>query len=165
VLLDDRAADAVRRLWRRLEDRGVPTLLSHTHGRHLPHVTYASLRRYDVEAVGAALASLAAAPPLPLHFDALGSFRRSRCWLAPAVTSELVHRQARVVDEVAATGAELHHHYRPGSWVPHLTLASRLHLHQLPTVAAAVFDVLPLEAHGVRIALVETGTGTVHRLG
>jgi 2'-5' RNA ligase len=164
LLLDERADLAVRRLWDRLESDGVPTLRTHTHGRHVPHLTYASLRSYDLDAVRTALARTPAVEPVHLRFDALGAFRRTRCWLAPAVTSELVRRQEAVVAAVVATGADLHLHYRPGVWVPHLTLAPRLHLGQLPVVAAAVYDVLPLTAVGVRTALVETSTGTVHGL-
>jgi 2'-5' RNA ligase len=151
-------------LWLRLEAAGVPTLRSHTHGRHVPHLTYAALRSYDLPAVESALEALEPAGPLTLRFDALGAFRRSRCWLAPAVTAELVHRQGAVVDAVVATGADLHRHYRPGDWVPHLTLAPRLHLTDLPAVAAAVYDILPLLATTVRLAMVDTSTGRVHPL-
>jgi 2'-5' RNA ligase len=164
LLLDDRADDAVRRLWRRLEDAGVPTLLTHTHGRHVPHLTWAALRSYDLESVQRALGALPQQPPLALHLDAFGTFRRSRCWLAPAVTAALVARQAAVVAAVAETGAELHRHYRPGSWVPHLTLAPRLHLRDLATVAALVYDVLPISAVGESSALVDTATGARYPL-
>ncbi len=164
LLLDDRADIAVRRLWQRLEDAGVPTLLSHTHGRHVAHLTYASLRSYDLGAVTSALTALPEAEPLTLHLDGFGTFRRSRCWLAPAVTPELVSRQLRVVEAVVATGADLHHHYGPGRWVPHVTLAPRVRLTDLPVVAAQVYDVLPLDATVSRAALVDTSTGRSHPL-
>jgi hypothetical protein len=48
--------------------------------------------------------------------------------------------------------------------VPHLTLAPRLHLNDLATVAALVYDVLPIEAIGVSTALIDTSTGTRHPL-
>jgi hypothetical protein len=164
VLLDDRGDAAVRRLWRRLEDADVPTLLSHTHGRHVPHLSYASLRDYDLDAVRDALTALPARDRLELRFDAFGTFRRSRCWLAPAVTTELAERQEAVARACAATGAELHRHYVPGDWVPHLTLAPRLHLTDLATVAAAAYDVLPLVTVGTTVALVDTSTGMRHPL-
>jgi len=164
LLLDDRSDATVRRLWRALEDVGVPTLLTHTHGRHVPHLTWASLRSYDVEDVRASLRSLTASPPIDLRLDAFGTFRRSRCWLAPAVTAPLVERQAAVVAAVAETGADLHRHYAPGSWVPHLTLAPRLHLGDLATVAALVYDVLPIVATGETTVLIDTSTGTRYPL-
>jgi hypothetical protein len=164
LLLDERADAAVRGLWRRLEEVGVPTLLTHTHGHHVPHLTWAALRTYDLAAVQVALGALSVQPPLALHLDAFGTFRRSRCWLAPAVSAELVARQAAVVEAVTGTGANLHRHYTPGSWVPHLTLAPRLHLSDLATVAALVYDVLPIAATGVSTALIDTSTGARHPL-
>jgi hypothetical protein len=164
LLLDNRADATVRRLWRRLEDTGVPTLLTHTHGHHVPHLTWAALRSYDLDAVRTALEALPEQPPLDLHLDALGTFRRSRCWLAPAVTTSLVERQAAIVAAVDETGADLHRHYRPGSWVPHVTLAPRLHLDDLATVAKLVYDVLPITATGERSALIDTSTGARHPL-
>lgn len=164
LLLDDRADAAVRRLWRRLEDAGVPTLLTHTHGLHVPHLTWAALRRYDLDSVRASLEALPAQPPVALHLDAFGTFRRSRCWLAPAVTAALVERQSAVVTAALESGAELHRHYEPGSWVPHLTLAPRLHLTDLARVAAQVYDVLPIEAVEESTALIDTSTGARHPL-
>jgi len=164
LLLDEASDRAVRRLWRSLEDAGIPTLLSHTHGRHVPHLTFASLLSYDKPALHAALVRLPPASETLVRFDALGMFRRSRCWLLPAVTSTLVARQETVAGAVSSTGAELHRHYRPGEWLPHLTLAPRLHLRDLPTVAQHVNDVLPLAATLSRAALVETRTGEVEEL-
>jgi hypothetical protein len=77
LLPDSRADAVVRRLWRRLETVGVPTLLSHTHGRHVPHLTYAALRDGRVEEVLEVLGALPEQPPLELYLDALGTFRRS----------------------------------------------------------------------------------------
>ena len=164
LLLDDPSDAAVRRLWRRLESDGVPSLLTHTHGRHVPHLSYASVLRCDPGAVIEALSDLPPASPLPLHFDGLGFFRRSRCWLAPAVTPELVGRQQSVRAALLASGAEIHRSYIAGTWIPHLTLAPRLHLDDLSRVARAVYDVLPLSATATRTALIDTGTGERHEL-
>lgn len=159
LLLDDRSEAAVRALWRRLEAAGLPSMLTHTHGRHVPHLTYASLLAYDLDAVAGALAALPEAAPIPFYFDALGSFRRSRCWLAPAAIDRLAAQQSAVVAAVVSTGAVLHRHYQPGTWTPHVTLAPRLHLDDLPRVAALVYDILPLEATSARAALIDTSTG------
>jgi 2'-5' RNA ligase len=164
LLFDDRAEAAINRLWLRLESEGISTLLSHTHGRHVPHLTYAALRSYDLDAVASALTRLPEAPPMTLHFDGFGTFRRSRCWLAPAVSAELVAQQEAVVEATVATGADLHRHYRPGLWLPHLTLAPRLRLPDLPVVAAQVYDVLPIVARVNRTALIDTRTGKSHLL-
>jgi 2'-5' RNA ligase len=164
LLLDPPGDAAVRRLWARLEEAGVPSLASHTHGHHVPHLTYASLRTWDLAAVTTALSALPARAPMRLHLDGLGLFRRSRCWLAPALTPDLEPRQRAVVEAATATGADLHKHYRPGEWTPHVTLAPRLHLDQLPGVAHIVNDVLPLVATASRAALIDTSTGERHGL-
>jgi hypothetical protein len=51
LLFDRRSERALRALWDRLEERGVPSLQSHTHGRHVPHVSYTVLRSWDQAAV------------------------------------------------------------------------------------------------------------------
>jgi 2'-5' RNA ligase len=159
LLFDSRSEHTLRRLWQRLEEAGVPTLLSHTHGAHVPHLSYAVLRSFDLDKVADALRLLPDEGPLRLHFDAIGMFRRSRTWLVPAVTPDLPRRQQRVVEAVESTGADLHQHYRPGVWVPHCTLAPRTTLERLPAVASAVFEVLPLLVDAERAALVDTSTG------
>lgn len=164
LLLDDRADRTLRSLWQRLETAGIPTLLSHTHGHHLPHLTLASLLDYELDAVHTALGALPVQQPEPVVLDAFGMFRRSRCWLGLAPSAAIVHRQRTAVDAVRTVGARVHRSYEPGAWVPHLTLAPRLHLEQLPVVARHVFEVLPVAATIERAVLVDTTTGTVHPL-
>ena len=164
LLFDRRSERAVRALWDRVEEQGVPSLGSHTHGRHVPHVSYAVLRRWDQAAVTDALAGLNGGDPVDLSFDGVGLFRRGRTWLVAGVSADFVARQQRVVEAVTATGAELHKHYRPGIWLPHCSLAPRATLAQLPQVVAAVMDVLPLRARLDRAALVNSATGEISPL-
>ena len=159
LTLDAAAERAVRGLWQRLEEAGIATLLTHTHGRHIPHLTLASLRSWELEPVQKELSEQPLALPQVVHFDALGMFRRSRCWLVPAANPALLHDQQAVVDAARRTGADLHRHYEPGRWVPHLTLAPRLHLKDLPVVAARVYDVLPISATLAELTLIDTSTG------
>lgn len=161
LLFDDRADRALRSLWDRLEDLGIPTLRSHTHGRHVPHLSYAVVRDGSLGPleIRAAVAALPDEGPIDLHFDGLGTFRRGRSWLVPAVTADLARRQRRVAVAVADAGAELHRHYCEGVWVPHCTLAPRVPMTTLPVLAAAVYDVLPFHARAVRAAVIESATG------
>lgn len=161
LLFDRRSERAIRALWDRIEQEGVPSLRSHTHGLHVPHVSYAVLRRWDQAAVTAALADLADGSPVELSFDGVGLFRRGRTWLVAGVSAEFVARQSRVVEAVTATGAELHKHYVPGIWLPHCSLAPRAMLAQLPAVVGTVLDVLPLQARLNRAALVNSATGEI----
>ena len=159
LLFDRRTDRALRRLWERLEELGVPTLQSHTHGKHLPHVSYAVIRQGDPDAILDALQKVRDGGPVPLRFDGLGLFRRGRSWLLPSVTADLVRRQEAVVAALASIGADLHRNYDPGAWMPHCTIAPRVPLPMLPVLASAVYEILPLEGQADRAALVDSGTG------
>ena len=164
LLFDRRSERAVRALWDRVEEQGVGSLRSHTHGRHVPHVSYAVLRQWDQAAVTDALAAVGGGDPVEVSFDGVGLFRRGRTWLLAGVSADFVARQQRVVEAVVATGADLHKHYRPGVWLPHCSLAPRATLTQLPSVVSAVMDVLPLQARLDRAALVNSATGEISPL-
>jgi hypothetical protein len=164
LLFDDRGDRAIRGLWDRLESLGVPTLRSHTHGRHVPHLSYAVLLDGDVDRAREVVGSLPDAGPVDLHFDGLGTFRRGRAWLISAITSDLSMRQERVASVLSAGGSTLHRNYVRGSWLPHCTLAPRVPLSSLPLLAATVYDVLPLDTQADRAALVDSGTGTMYPL-
>ncbi|WP_418606967.1 DUF4921 family protein [Georgenia sp. SUBG003] len=73
--------------------------------------------------------------------------------------SELAARQERVVEAAVGTGADLHRNYRPGAWVPHVSLATRARLGDLPAVAALAYTVLPIRLPVARAALVDSSTG------
>ena len=159
MLFDPRTERALRALWDRLEERGVPTLRSHTHGLHRPHVSYVVLLGWDLNAVRDVVAALPDQGPYDMVFDAVGTFRRGRVCLIPAVPADLVARQQTVVEAVAATGALVHEHYQPGRWLPHCSIAPRARLEQLPVVAATMYEVLPLPARAVGTALIDSATG------
>ncbi len=55
LLFDRRTERRLVHLWQAIEAAGIASLPSHTHGRHVPHLSYAVLRTFDVEAVRAAL--------------------------------------------------------------------------------------------------------------
>jgi hypothetical protein len=159
LLFDGKSERAIRALWDRVEELGVSSMSSHTHRRHVPHVSYAVLRRWDLATVRAAVATLGAGPPVELTFDGVGLFRRGRTWLVAGAGADFVTRQQRVVEAVVATGAELHKHYVPGTWLPHCSLAPRVTLTQLSIVASAVLDVIPLRAKLEHAALIDSATG------
>ncbi len=110
------------------------------------------------------LAALPEARPEPVTFQAFGSFTRSRCSLLPAVSVELMVRHERIVRALLAAGIEVHRHYLPGAWLPHLTVATRSPVEALPRIARRVYEVLPLQAVLERLAVVDTRTGEVHPL-
>jgi 2'-5' RNA ligase len=87
------------------------------------------------------------------------AFPRGRAALAISVTPDVGVRQIDTVSAVEATGADLHHYYRPGQWVPHISVATRANGSQLPTVVRMVSDTLPLTVRVERAALVDSATG------
>lgn len=161
VLFDSRGDQLIRELWARLERDGVRTLRSHTHGHHQPHLSYAVLLEWDLDAVRQALTELPDEGPFELAFHGTVAFPRGRGALAPSIPAAVAARQERVATALAATGALLHHHYEPGGWVPHVSLATRAPGPLLPVVVKAVADVLPLTVRAERAALVDSSTGEV----
>jgi hypothetical protein len=161
LLFDRRTDRLVRALWERLEAQGVSTLLTHTHGRHRPHLSYAVLRNGDVDSVSTALAPLPDQGAVDVTAQGSVAFPRGRVALACAATASVVARQEGVVTALRAAGLELHRNYEPGRWVPHVSVATSASADQLPLVVGAVSDVLPLPVHADRTAVIETGTGEI----
>jgi hypothetical protein len=164
LLLDRRSDRLVRGLWQRLEADGIPTLLSHTHGRHVPHLSYAVLLGWDGDAVHAAVAGLPDAGPVEVAMQGTVIFPRARAALAGSAPTALAGRQERAVEVLRATGATVHRHYEPGHWMPHLSLSTGVAPAALSTVVDAVSDRLPLTIRCDRAALIDTSDGTTRTL-
>jgi len=159
LVFDTRSERLVRELWARLEQAGVRTLATHTHGRHLPHLSYAVLRGGEPAEALAALTELPSGPTVELGCRGAVVFPRGRVALAVAVSAELVQRQNRVVAALHDAGLELHRHYEPGAWVPHISVATRATGVQLPLVVTEVSDALPLDLVASHATLIDSGTG------
>jgi 2'-5' RNA ligase len=159
LLFDPASERRLRELWARIEAAGVPSMASHTHGRHHPHLSYAVLRTWDLAQVQQTLAELAPGEPFSVSFHGTLSFPRGRAALAPAITADVARRQDAVVAALEAAGADLHRNYVRGAWVPHVSVATRAPGTLLPVVVKAVADALPLTVRVDRAALVDSGTG------
>ncbi len=160
LLLDQRSDALVRELWKRLEENGIPTLLSHTHGRHVPHLSYAVLLDGDVGAVRDAALSLPDSGPVDVSVQGTVVFPRGRVALAGSASAVLALRQARAVEALRATGATIHRHYEPGHWMPHVSASTGVQMAQVGAVVSAVSDRLPLTLHCDSAALIDTTDGT-----
>lgn len=121
--LDETAAARVARLWRAIAAQaGDDGALRLGYG---PHITLALLPDgIDAEAV--ATAGFAAArgwDALPVTLAGLGVFPGDPAviWVAPIATEALLARQRALHAALAAF--PVHAHYRPGAWVPHVTLS------------------------------------------
>lgn len=159
LLFDSRSDRLIRELWSRLEEEGVGTLASHTHGEHHPHLSLAVLRSWDLDAVRRTLGDLPALGSATLSCQGTLIFPRGRVALAPAVGAELLAHQQALATALEKSGADLHKHYWPGRWVPHVLVVTRASSTQLPRVVKELTDVLPLEAVVDRSVLIDSSTG------
>src|SRR5262245_57216525 len=159
LLFDGRSERLVRDLWSRLEALGIHTLESHTHRRHRPHLSYAVLRSWDLERVRAALDELPDEPPVLVEGHGSVLFPRGRVALAVSIPAALAARQERVAQALVAAGADLHVHYRPGHWVPHVSIATRARGATQTRAVTTIADTLPLPLRVVRAALIDSATG------
>jgi hypothetical protein len=159
ALFDTGGERLIRGLWARLEKAGVGSLASHTHGHHHPHLSYAVLREWDLDRVLDALVSHPDGGRFQANVQGTVIFPRGRVALAVAVPAEVARRQDRVAATLTATGAQLHKHYLPTSWIPHVSVATRAPGALLPRAATLISDVLPATLTVTRAALVDTATG------
>lgn len=159
-LLFDRQGDrTIRRLWTRLEAQGIRTPLSHTHQLHRPHLSLVVLRTWDLAAVSDALTRLPAQDSVTVWCQGTLAFPRGRAALAVSGSADLARRQQSVALAVRTTGADLHHHYLPGRWIPHVAIATGGTAQRLPATVRTVNDVLPLIVDATSAALIDSGTG------
>lgn len=164
LLFDPRTDRLIRELWARLEGKGIRTLESHTHGRHLPHLSYAVLLEWDLGLVKSTMEDLPDKGGFEVSFQGTVAFPRGRAALAPAVPADVAARQEVVAVAVREAGGLLHRHYAPGRWVPHVSLATRATGTGLAVVVKEVADILPLTGTIERAALVDSSTGQTWRL-
>lgn len=159
ALFDAAGERLVRGLWARLEDAGIGSLASHTHGHHHPHLSYAVLLEWELDRVHDTLARLPDGGRFPANVQGTVVFPRGRVALAVAVPPAVAYRQDRVASALVAAGAQLHKHYGATSWIPHVSVATRAPGALLPVAVTAISDVLPVTLTVARAALVDTATG------
>jgi 2'-5' RNA ligase len=161
AFFDDESDAAVRALWRRLRDAGVPT-----DGKIPPHLSYASATSIPAKARTALREELGRLwmPSLPL--ENLSSFATSEnvLMLAAVVDSELLAVHSAIHDVLARKVKNPSAYYLPGHWVPHCTLALGLTDEQMVAGFAALYPVRPIRAKVARVCVVDSVTGEVDQL-
>jgi len=161
--LDADAADHVRRLWQALaEQAGADDALRLG---YVPHLTLAVLSgEASVPAVEEAMAQAVGGwTTLSVVLAGFGVFPGAPpvVWAAPVVTAGLLAQHASLCAALAAFA--VHPHYRPGHWVPHVTLCQ-----ESPSSARAIEVVTsmwngPITARFDRIEVVRFPPVTVLR--
>jgi 2'-5' RNA ligase len=129
-LLLDRAADlAIRETWQALAEADLPSQGRHTGPTNAPHVTLLARPSIDPGHDVALAAVAAEALPAPVVPGGLVVFGRGPRGFVLArlvvVDTRILHVHRRVHEAAGGSDEEVES-TRPGSWTPHITLASRL---------------------------------------
>jgi len=157
---DDEADAAVRALWRRLDQAGVPSAAGHRDNR--PHVTFAAAGTIPVRARATLKTDLALLSLPALWLYTLGAFATGNTLFLGAITdTELLAVHSAVHDALAGKVRDPLADYLPGAWVPHCTLAQDVTADQLVTAFAAIHPVEPIRASIAEIGILDTRTGEV----
>jgi len=158
--LDPEGDRAIRDLWSRLEQLGVPTLQGHVPSirPHLSltvtddadglreHALGLALRGVETDIEMAAVSLFPADPPVLV--------------LAVAPAPQLVALHARVSGALVAAGVDVWPHYRPGTWLPHCTLSMGVPAELVADASAACLaSPLPVRARLRAAALTDSVTG------
>lgn len=123
-----------------------------------PHLSLAVWETAEPGALRPRLDAIARelAPPL-LRLNSLGLFGGASAvlFLAPVPSVELLDFHAAFHRAFADLDAQCWPYYRPGRWVPHVTLAAGLDASAIGAAAAAVAPAWsPIEAHAVALGLI-----------
>ena len=163
---DDEADAAVRALWQRLEQAGVPSMASRTHRGHRPHLSFAVAGAIPAAARKSLAADLAMLAMPRLWLYTLGTFPTSQnALLLGAVTdAELLAVHVAVHDALAGRVRDPWAYYMPGAWVPHCSLAEELTPAQLAAGFAALHPIEPIRARVTEVGVMATRTGELDTL-
>ena len=163
---------AVRGLWQRLTDAGLPA--KSTVG-YPPHITVTAYATDEPAATVTELASRLAAiatvqRPIPLRLEALGVFPEAGVvFLAPRVSRALLEVHRAVFERLADPGmpALLEDLLLPDRWTPHVTLATHLDADQIARIVGArVRDGRSIQGEAVGLGLrILPDLVDAHRLG
>lgn len=159
---DAAAEAAVRALWRRLENAGVPSPSADTR----PHVTFAA-GSVIPPAARKALATDLSRLALPnLWLYTLGTFPTSAnvLFLGAVTDAEVLAVHVAVHDALAGRVRDPWAYFLPGAWVPHCILAQDLTPSQLAAGFAALHPVEPVRAKITGIGITDSRTGETDQL-
>ena len=159
--LDVAAARKVTGLLAVLEAAGVAPITAAAPDVH-PHVSIGVAADAAPEAVRDALVGVATAGLPPVRLSSVGAFVTPEAvvFLGVTPTVALLELNRRVHARLDTAHLAAWPLYRPGTWVPHCTLAMRP-ADLTAALSALRAAVLPIEAVPVALRVVEVPTGTV----
>lgn len=163
LLLDDDADAAVRTSWAALHAAGLPSLATHTGETNAPHVTVAVTDGSGFSAAASVLRTIEADIDLTIGAPILFGGHRGRWVLARQVVPSRRLLELHAAVHRALDGVDMIDHTAPDAWTPHVTLAHRVPVEDLPA-ALAVIDVEPIACRVVGMRLWSSPTKTVTSL-
>jgi 2'-5' RNA ligase len=160
---DDTADAAVRALWQRLDQAGVPSLATATHRRHRPHVTFAIGGTIPAPARKDLTTRLTRLALPRLWLYTLGTFPTSEnvLFLGAVADAELLAVHDAVHDTLAGRVRDPWAYHLPGAWVPHCTLSQDIPPTGLAAGFAALHPIEPIRARIAQVGITDTRTGDV----
>lgn len=154
LYFDEETEDRLLALWAALDVHGVDSAARTFGAGYRPHLTLSIIDTDETDRVIDALETpLAEVAGLPVTLASLGFFVPYPCpaYLAITPTSRLLALHEQVYD---ALDMPCWDHYRPGSWMPHCTLAMRVDLTS-PVAHVVSKTALPIHASVSAAHLVE----------
>jgi 2'-5' RNA ligase len=159
--LDGAAAQKVSGLLAVLEAAGVAPITASAPDAH-PHVSVAVVAEASPEQIRDALVGVATAGLPPVRLSSVGAFVTPEAvvFLGVTPTAALLELNRRVHARLDVAKLGCWPLYRPGTWVPHCTLAMRPG-DLTAALSALRAAMLPIEAVPAALRVVEVPTGTV----
>jgi hypothetical protein len=156
---------AVRGEWEALAAAGMSSLAGHTSASNAPHLTLAVRPAEGGFGPFAVPAAVARALPLPVVLGApmlfgVGERRVLVRSVLPTAGLLALHAAVHAHLDSEPGGGEDAPHTRPGEWTPHVTLARRIRLEQVPEALALLGGDIAGEIVGLRHWSAETATVT-----
>ncbi|HEX5405061.1 MAG TPA: 2'-5' RNA ligase family protein [Pseudonocardiaceae bacterium] len=162
---DGEAEAAVRALWQRLEQAGVPSPATGA-GHHRPHVSFALGSAIPAAARRDLAVDLARLAMPRLWLYTLGTFPTAEnvLFLGAVTDAELLAVHVAVHDTLAGRVRDPWAYFLPGAWVPHCTLTREITPAQLTTAFADLHPVEPIRAKIAEVGIADTRTGEIDML-
>ncbi|MCS5714083.1 2'-5' RNA ligase family protein [Herbiconiux sp. CPCC 205716] len=169
AVFDAAAEAAVREEWAALAAAGMSSLAAHTSASNAPHLTLAVRPAEGGFGPFALPEEVASLLPLPVVLGApmlFGAGDRRVLVRSVLPSAGLLALHAAVHAHLAHPGGSVAvpgedaPHTRPGEWTPHVTLARRLRLEQVPAALALLGPDIPAQIVALRHWNADTATVT-----
>jgi len=140
---DEDASYAIKQLWEELSAHGIPTLATHTHQLHRPHVSLSVAESLPVQDA-LDLAGTVPTRRVRLLVESAGVFPTGHLFLACVAGQDLLAEQRRVHQSLIPVACNPWPHFAADEWTPHITTGWALRPSQIAAALPRVLDRLPI---------------------